>query len=950
MKHKDIHRSTVTRYFAVVAALLGLLLGATSTVAGAPYNAGMQQQIPAAEYNALLALYNATEGPAWTQRSGWLDAEAPQWFGVTVAGVQYGPAGQVSQTGHVVQLSLNHNGLNGSIPAQLSQLSKLVHLDLAGNTLPGSIPSGFGQLQSLERLYLYNSKLTGSLPTELGQLTQLITLHVADNRLTGSFPALNLKSGGECRVENNFLSIEDTTSRTNIANLRAKGVTVSTDGQRRLSVGFPRLSEISLVASPSPARIGGSATLSVTTSGISAPSYQWFFDGAAVNGANSPSLTIQNLTAAHEGRYWVVITHSRGSTTSDTVTLAIPTRNAVLNVSTRMQVQTGDNVLIGGFIVTGTEAEQVVIRAIGPSLGAAGVTGALQDTTLALHDQSGALIASNDDWRTPSEAEVSATGIPPSDDRESAIVATLEPGAYTAVVRGKNDTTGVGLIEAYDLDHAVASKLANISTRGGVEGGDKVMIAGFIVGGTRSSQLTVRALGPSLAAGGVSGALADPLLELYDGNGELVAANDNWKDTQQAELAASGIAPLNDLEAAVVVALPPGPCTAVVRGSSGKTGVALVEAYNTKSPAHNADTGSSYSNSIVPFSIGRDAVLQFTGHNDGVVAQGYGDFNGDGLTDTVFAPFTQTVDGAPIVIALKRADGGFEDGTAEVIAGEVPAPVHARKVLVADFNGDAKPDIYIADHGYDQPPFPGNHDSLLLSNSSGKLVYDPNSPTNQRVGFHHSAAAGDIDGDGDVDIFVTDSSGQPYFLINDETGNFAADTSRVPSDLFRVALYTAELIDVDRDGFLDLLLSGHEFEQFPTQVFWGDGSGFFNRAVSTILPPVAGWGVAIDIDSEDLDHDGRRDLVITRTKGDPFYEGYYLQVVMQKDRRAFTDESLPRIIKDTTNWMGHTARWVEWIRLVDSNGDGYEDIVCDNMDRRLRWLNDGTGHFTFSEL
>jgi hypothetical protein len=934
-----------TRLLAVT--LTGLLALCSAAKAASPFNAGMQQQISTTEYNALVALYNSTNGPSWTNRAGWLDPAAPQWHGVTVVGVQYDGSGNVSQTGWVALISLTNNGLVGTMPTQLSQLSKLEHLELARNQLSGNIPPAFGQLQNLQRLYFYDCKLTGGLPAELGQLTKLITLNVINNRLTGGFPALNFQSGGECIVAGNFLSIEDAASQTNIANLRSKGVTVDTANQLPLEVQFSRFSEISMTANPSPARIGSTVTLSANTFGISAPSFQWFFNAAPINGATNSTFTINNLTPAQEGRYWVVITHSTGSIVSETVFLAIPTRNAVLNVSTRMQVQTGDNVLIGGFIVTGTETEKVVLRALGPSLGQAGVAGALQDTTLALHDGTGAVIASNDDWRT-SEAEVSATGIPPTNNRESAIVAMLAPGAYTAVVRGKNDTTGVGLIEAYDLDSAVASKLANISTRGPVEAGDKVMIAGFIVGGTKSSQVTVRALGPSLAASGVTGVLADPTLELFGANGERFAINDNWKDSQQAELVASGIAPSNDAEAAIIAALPPGPCTAVVRGNNGQTGVALVEAYNTKSPAEDADAGSSYRNSKVPFSVGREALAKFTDHLGYATAIGYGDFNADGRTDVVFAPISGTTAGAPIIIALKLPDGGYEDGTSKVVSGPVPAPVHPRKIVVGDFNRDGKPDIYIADHGYDHPPFPGNRDSLLLSDSTGHLVYDANSTATQRVGFHHSAAGGDVDGDGDLDIFVTDSFGEPYFLINNGSGQFAADTTRLPADLGHMPLYTSELIDIDRDGFLDLLLSGHEHQAFPSQILWGDGSGFFNRTNATLLPPVAGWGVAIELDAEDLDNDGRRDLVITRTKGDPFYEGYYLQILMQKNPRSFTDESLPRLIKNNSTWIGNTAQWIEWIRLVDSNGDGFLDIVCDDLNRRLGWRNDGTGHFSFS--
>ncbi|CAN5574817.1 hypothetical protein BH20VER3_BH20VER3_03900 [soil metagenome] len=201
------------------------------------------------------------------------------------------------------------------------------------------------------------------------------------------------------------------------------------------------------------------------------------------------------------------------------------------NISTRLSVGTGDNVLIGGFIVTGTGDKNVIARAIGPSLGAAGVTGALADPTLELHDQNGAIIASNDNWKDTQQAAIEATTIPPNDSKESAIVKRLAPGPYTAIVRGKNDSTGIGLVEAYGLDGTAT--LANISTRGLVQSGDSVMIGGFIVLDTGSAvtNVMVRAIGPSLS--GIAGTLADPSMELYDSNGTLVANNDNWKAMQK---------------------------------------------------------------------------------------------------------------------------------------------------------------------------------------------------------------------------------------------------------------------------------------------------------------------------------------------------------------------------------------------------------------------------------
>lgn len=252
-----------------------------------------------------------------------------------------------------------------------------------------------------------------------------------------------------------------------------------------------------------------------------------------------------------------------------------------LNISTRMRVQTGENVLIGGFIVTGDDPKEVVLRAIGPSLGAFGITDALADTVLELHGANGSLITMNDNWRDTQENELEASGFQPRDDLESAIIATLDPGNYTALVSGKDGTTGVGLVEGYDLNQAADAKFANISTRGLIQTGNDVMIGGFILGGeSGDAHVLVRGLGPSLIAFGVAGALADPTLELHDGNGALVRSNDNWKETQQSEIEATGLQPSNDVESALFETLAPGAYTAIVAGKNDATGVGLVEVYS----------------------------------------------------------------------------------------------------------------------------------------------------------------------------------------------------------------------------------------------------------------------------------------------------------------------------------------------------------------------------------
>ena len=319
--------------------------------------------------------------------------------------------------------------------------------------------------------------------------------------------------------------------------------------------------------------------------------YVWRVNGTVVRDVVSAGMAdaIQRDAAKPGDHVTCTITPTDGkSDGSSTVVSLAPSQ--LLNISTRARVLSGDKVLIGGFIITGNEPKKVIIRGIGPSL--SGLPGTLSDPTLELHDGD-TMLAANDDWKIASngssqQAEVEATTLPPSNDVESAIVITLNPGSYTAILSGKNGGTGVGLVEVYDLAAGANSQLANISTRGSVETDDNVLIGGLIVGGAAGSGnalLLVRALGPSLVGSGVQDALQDPVLELYDANGASIATNDNWQtndqtqQSQQAEVEATGLAPTNSLESAVIAVVPAGPLTAIVRGSNGTTGVGIVEVY-----------------------------------------------------------------------------------------------------------------------------------------------------------------------------------------------------------------------------------------------------------------------------------------------------------------------------------------------------------------------------------
>ena len=250
----------------------------------------------------------------------------------------------------------------------------------------------------------------------------------------------------------------------------------------------------------------------------------------------------------------------------------------LLNISARMNVLTGNSVLIAGFTIAGNASKVMLLRALGPTLTQFGVTGVLADPTLELHDGSGALVMSNDNWKDTQQAAINATGKAPPNDLESAILHIFTPGNYTAIVRGKDNTTGIGLVEAYDIDEAITTALTNISTRGFVDTDQNVMIGGFI-SGNGIVRVIVRALGPTLSQFNVPNVLADPTMELRDVNGTLLASNDDWQETQQAEIQASGKAPPNAKESAIIIVRPAGNTTAIVRGKNDATGNALVEVY-----------------------------------------------------------------------------------------------------------------------------------------------------------------------------------------------------------------------------------------------------------------------------------------------------------------------------------------------------------------------------------
>ena len=488
---------------------------------------------------------------------------------------------------------------------------------------------------------------------------------------------------------------------------------------------------------------GGDATITGTLQAEASQTYRLeFFVNARVDvsshGEGQTLLGFEDVTTDGSGEAnFSVIFPVTGATTGFTATATDSDGNTsefspafstkLLNISTRMQVLTDDNVLIGGFIVTGAAPKQVIVRAIGPALTGFGVPGALADPILELNGANG--VTTNDDWKDTQQAEIEATGLQPTEDAESAILATLAPGAYTAIVRGVNGTTGVGLVEAYDLDQPADSKLANISTRGFIDTGDNVMIGGFIIGPEDLGDTTVlvRAIGPSLENFGVANALQEPTLDLFDGNGILLSTNDDWMDTQQTEIEDTGLAPTDDRESAILATLPPGGYTAIVRGVGDTTGVGLVEVYHldgacVAAPANLVGwwPGDGNSDDII---AGNDGTLM----NGASFAPGKvsGAFSLDGVDDSVVAAQTPetdseiTLDAWIFPTSLSNAAIGpviFEKGTA--IANRIGVQVTTDGQLCGYLNSDT---FNVCSPAQTISDMQSAHVAVTFSNSAGEM-------------------------------------------------------------------------------------------------------------------------------------------------------------------------------------------------------------------------------------
>ncbi|EAT13885.1 VCBS repeat-containing protein [Bermanella marisrubri] len=368
-------------------------------------------------------------------------------------------------------------------------------------------------------------------------------------------------------------------------------------------------------------------------------------------------------------------------------------------------------------------------------------------------------------------------------------------------------------------------------------------------------------------------------------------------------------------------------------GSGGNTGIDLGISQN-----FSVDDSSSHTLQVISLHVDRKAIKTTNPHTfDHAVS--YADFDQDGDIDIFMSSGDGSENETPSELYLNDGNDNFTLDT-DFFNGSPPGQVHPRKALTGDFNGDDKMDVFVIGHGYDQPPYPGEAPYLILSSNSGFTL---GGGLSSLAGFHHGGASADIDADGDLDVFLADTR-EPTFLINDGAGNFTTDTSRL-SGLNLQDMYTAELVDVDNDGYVDLLVAGHEPAGFSSKILWGDSTGFYSTSKSTTLPAVTQNGTVIDIDVADIDLDGDKDIVLNRT-GDGTgalgpYQGYYLQVVENTGNRKFVDKTQERFATGSNS----SESWIDWIRLQDFNSDGHIDVVVDDAARNLVWYNDGSGNF-----
>jgi hypothetical protein len=515
------------------------------------------------------------------------NAAAPKPTGtVTFVDFTYQDLNPISTTLGTVSLDANGQASLTTSTLQAGNGFLGNHLITATYNGDGNFPSGSAKLMQKVHAFASTTTLTSSPnPSNPGQ-SVVFTATVA-----GSSPAptgmVTFEDGSTVLAQ---IPLGSGTASFSTSSLSPGDHTVTATYQSDTLYALSSNSTVQSVTSPTPtptatatATPTASATATPTATATSTPTATATATATATPTATANATPTATATSTPTATATATVTPTATATATATPT---PTPTATpaqaLNLSTRMRVETGDNVGIGGFIIRGTTPKHVLIRAIGPSLTHSGIPNALADPRLELYASGPSPIATNNNWRDTQEATIEATGIPPTNDLESAIDTTLTPGSYTAIVKGNDGGVGVALIEVYDLNQP-AGKLANISTRAIIRTGPDITIAGFILGNqTGVDRVIIRGLGPSLSSAGVKNPLPNPSLELRDENGMLLIANNDWKDdpVQAAQLIAAGLAPPNDLEAGIAATLPPGRYTALLADENGNTGIGLVEVYD----------------------------------------------------------------------------------------------------------------------------------------------------------------------------------------------------------------------------------------------------------------------------------------------------------------------------------------------------------------------------------
>jgi len=353
------------------------------------------------------------------------------------------------------------------------------------------------------------------------------------------------------------------------------------------------------------------------------------------------------------------------------------------------------------------------------------------------------------------------------------------------------------------------------------------------------------------------------------------------------------------------------------------------------SAVNDADAGTSYTNSKTDIHVNYYGIPSGTGTGDLRDAIAYLDANNDGKTDAFMATGKYLLEGeVDCFLVLNDGAGNFTNSKAE-FNNSMPPATHARKSIACDFDNNGFDDIFVFDHGYDANPFPGSNPKLIMQNSAGSFTWSKL----PEKGFFHGGAGADIDNDGDIDVFV--GGFDPFFYINDGNGNFTKVTDRFDNSIGKV--FTAELIDVDKDGFVDLLVGAHEQDGDKTSIYWGSSKGSYSSNLRTVIPKFTNYGTVLDFDAEDVDMDGDKDLIINRTGGgnSNFYNGRRIQLLLNGGNRQFTDAT-----NKIDNPGTDSDSWFPWIRAQDVDDDGDIDLFPDNSYFNFKYINDGNGNFT----